>query len=193
MTDRPATELDFFETRLLTELQEEVRRCGSLAPPEPVTPWRQPRVPRRKRWVAAVVTAAAALVIATQVPGLGPTPAYAVTGRNNGEVVVRVNRLEGADSLEQALRKHGIAADISYLPPGKECAPGRYTERRTPGMMLAVALKWFEVTIPPGAVGKDDTFVLSASVVPIPNGLRATTEFGIAVGTVKPCQVVDSP
>lgn len=191
MTERPATHLDAFEAALLTELTEELR---TGTPPTAPAPWqRQPRTPHRKRWIAAAATAAAALVVVTQVPGLGPTPAYAVTGRNDGEIKVRVNRLEGAESLEQALRERGIAADITYLPPGKECAPNRYAERRTPGMVLSVALKWFEVTIPPGSVGKDDTFVLSASVVPIPNGFQATTDFGIAHGAVRPCQVIDSP
>jgi len=184
-------ELDSFETALLAELHEEVRTTAS-APVEVRAQWRQPHAWQRKRWLAVAATAAAALIIATQV-GLGPTPAYAVTGRNNGEVVVRVNRLEGADGLERALRKHGIPADITYLPFGKECAPGRYPERRTPGMMLSVSADWFEVTIPPDAVGKDDTFVLSAAVVPIPDGFRATTDVGIAQGSVGPCQVVDSP
>ena len=68
----------------------------------------------------AAVAAAAALAIAVLVPGLGPRPAYAVTGRNNGEVIVHVTRLEGADGLEQALLKHGIRADINYLPAGSQ-------------------------------------------------------------------------
>ena len=95
--------------------------------------------------------------------------------------------------MPTAWSKHGISADTTYLPFGKECAPDRYRERRTPGMVLSVAVNWFEVTIPPDAVGKDDTFVLPAAVVPIPDGFRATTDFGIAQGTVGPCQVVDSP
>lgn len=195
MTDQPTTDLDSFETALLAELQEELRKSASPAPLAAPAPWGHPRAPHRKRWVAvaAAVTVAATLVIATEVPGIGPTPAYAVTGRNNGEVIVQVNRLEGAEGLEQALRRHGIATDITYLPSGKTCAPARYTQRRTPGMMLGVALNWFEVTIPPGAVGKDDTFVLSAAVVPIPHGFQATTEFGIAQGPVKPCEIIDSP
>lgn len=193
MTDRPTTELDSFETALLAKLQEELAKSASPAPCAAPAPLGHPRAPHRKRWVAATVTVAATLIIATQVPGIGPTPAYAVTGRNDGDVVVRVNRLEGAAELEQALRIHGIAADITYLPSGKTCAPARYTERHTPGMVLDVTLNWFEVTIPPGAVGKDDTFVLSAAVNPIPNGFHATTEFGIAQGRVKPCEVINSP
>ncbi len=131
--------------------------------------------------------------MALLVPHLGPTPAYAVTGRNNEQVKVKVNRLEGAESLEQALRERGIAADITYLPPNKECAPGRYSDRRTPGLLLSVSADRFEVTIPPNAVGKNDTFVLSAAVVPIANGLEAIVESGIAAGPVAPCRVIDAP
>lgn len=193
MTDRPTTDLDSFETALLVQLRDEVRQRAGFTPVEPRGHTPQPRFAHRRRWIVAAATAAAAVVIATQVPGLGPTPAYAVTGRNGGEVKVRVNRLEGADGLELALRKRGIPADIIYLPAGKECAPDRYAERRTPGMVLGVARDWFQVTIPPGSVGEGDTFVLSASVVPAATGFSATTEFGIAEGTVKPCEAIDSP
>lgn len=193
MTNRPTTKLDSFETALLAELREEVRQRADLPPVVPPVPANPSHARHRRRWIAAAATTAAALAIATQVPGIGPTPAYAVTGRNDGQIKVRVNRLEGADSLEQALRKRGIPADITYLPAGKECAPHRYTDRSVSGMSLEVASDWFRVTIPPGAVGEDDMFVLSASVVPTPNGFQATTEFGIAHGTVTPCQVIDSP
>ena len=127
------------------------------------------------------------------VPVLRPTPAYAVTGRNSGEIHVRVNRLEGAAGLEQALAEHGITADVTYLPAGKECARGRYEEVRASGLLLSIGADRFDVTIPPNSVGADNAFVLSASVVLIPNGLRADVDFGIAHGAVAPCRVVDAP
>lgn len=193
MTHRPAPDLDSFETALLAELREEVRRCADLAPLEPLLPVGPARARPRRRWVVAAATAAAALAVVTQVPGLGPSPAYAVSGRNDGRVQVRVNRLEGADRLERTLRERGIPADITYLPAGKECADGRFTERRTPGLQLDVARDWFRVTIPPGSVGAEDTFVLSASVMPTATGFQSSVEFGVAVGPVAPCRVVDSP
>ena len=49
--------------------------------------------------------------------------------------------------------KHSVRADINYLPAGKECAPGRYTALRTPGLTLGVGVDMFEVTISPSAVG----------------------------------------
>jgi hypothetical protein len=120
------------------------------------------------------------------------TLAYAVSRGINGEVTVRVMRLEGAEGLERALRDHGIAADITYLPEGKQCAPGRYTAVNTPGPTLGVSSEFFEVTIPPGAVGQDDTFVLSAAVVLIQDGVSASVEFDIAHGAVGPCRVIEA-
>lgn len=117
----------------------------------------------------------------------------AVSGRNNGEVTVRVNRLEGADGLERALSEHGITADVTYLPADKVCAPGRYAAVDTPGLTLSVSADRFEVTIPPGAVGKDDSFVLSAAVVPLAKGVRVAVDFDIAHGPIAACQVVDAP
>ncbi|SDS36926.1 hypothetical protein SAMN04488543_1598 [Friedmanniella luteola] len=187
MTDRPTTELDPFESALLTELKA-ILPPAAAAEAAPARSWVAPR-----RWQLTVAgVAAAALAVALLVPGLGPTPAYAVTGGNNGEVRVKVNRLEGAEGLERALAEHGIPADITYLPEGKECAAGRYTEVHTPGLTLGVAATKFYVTIPPGAVGKDDTFVLDASVVPRPNGVQARVSFGFGNGPIKPCHIVAS-
>ena len=68
-----------------------------------------------------------------------------------------------------------MASDITYLPPGKSCAPNRYTKRHTPGLVLGMAVEWFDVTIPPDAVGPKDTFVLSASVTPLSNGFKSAS------------------
>lgn len=194
MNNRPTTHLDVFEAALLTELKSAVSDAATAAPEGGPAPLGQPHLRQRKRWyIPIAAAAAAALAIALLVPGLGPTPAYAVSGRDNGEVSVRVTRLEGADGLEQALREHGIPADITYLPPGKKCASGRYTALDTPGLSLTIGADMFEVTIPPNAVGKDDTFVLSASVVPFPNGFRAAVDFDIAHGEVAPCQITNAP
>ena len=179
--------LDSFEAALLTELRSVVAETA-VGEPALTPPVR--RIPRRRALAAA---AAAVLVASLGVHALWPTPAYAVTERNNGEVTVRVNRLEGAEALERELADHGIAADVTYLPEGKACAAGRYAAIRTPGLMLGVGSDFSKVTIPPGAVGERDTFVLSASVVPLPNGFRASVDFDIAVGAVAPCRVIDAP
>jgi len=101
MTHRTNPELDSFETALLAELKTAVGQTASAAQGRPEL-FSQPHGPRpRRRYVLVAVAAAAALAIAVLVPGLGPRPAYAVTGRNNGEVIVHVTRLDGADGLEQ--------------------------------------------------------------------------------------------
>lgn len=192
MNDWQSSGLDRFEAALLTHLKAVV----AAEKPQLAAPASSERVPhRRRRWQLGIIAAAAAATAAVVllVPGSGTTPAYAVTGRNDGQVHVKVTRLEGSDGLERALRAHGITSDITYLPPHKQCAPGRYAERRTPGLTLAVGADLFEVTIPPDSVGGGDAFVLSASVVPTPDGASFTVEFGIAEGPVAACRVVDAP
>lgn len=193
MTDQPDPSLDRFETALLAQLKNEVAGRSPADEPRPtVLAQRRSGRPSR-RWYVPSAAAAVALAVTAVAYSLWPTPAFAVTGRNDGEVHVRVNRLEGADELERALGKRGIAADISYLAEGKQCAPGRYSPVRTPGLMLGVGAKSIDVTIPPNAVGADETFVLSAAVVPLPNGVHAVVDFDIARGPVGPCQVIDAP
>ena len=102
-------------------------------------------------------------------------------------------RLEGANQLEQALSDRGIPADVTYLPKGKRCAPDRYTTVPTPGLLLSVSADWFKVTIPANAVGKGDTFVLAAAVVPLENGFKVDVQFDIAHGAIKPCRIIDAP
>ena len=191
MTDACATDLDAFEASLLSELRSVVAESAAPAPiPLPERPLAQ----RRGLWYVAVVGAAAAvLAVAVVVPSLRPTPAYAVSGRDNGEVKVQVNRLKGADGLERALRDRGIAADVTYLAEGQKCEDGRYTDVPTRGLTLSVSSATFEVIIPANAVGADETFVLSAAVVPLPNGVQATVDFGIADGAIAPCRPVDAP
>lgn len=194
MNNRPDTDLDTFEAALLTELRGAVGQAATAASQDHRVPARAPHPRHRRRWQVLVgAMAAAALGVALLVPNLGPTPAYAVTGRNNEEVRVKVNRLEGAGGLEQALRERGIRADVTYLPTDKQCAPGRYSDVGPTGLILSVSADRFEVRIPPNAVGNDDTFVLSAAVMPIPDGAQVIVDFGIAHGPVAPCRVIDGP
>ena len=186
-TDDNST-LDTFEEELLRELRTLVEQNAAAADATPA----RVRRPRRA-WYAAAALAVAALLVALLTPVVRPEPAFAVTGRNGEKITVHVMRLEGAPQLEQALRERGVASDITYLPTGKSCAPNRYTERHTPDLVLGVAVDWFEVTIPPDAVGPNDTFVLSASVTPLPNGFQSSVDFGITAGDIAPCRVIDTP
>lgn len=183
MTHRQALQLDGFEQRLLAELRAEVDEQSAEAPTAAAR--------RRRQWyVPTAGVAAAALAVAVVVTTSRPTPAYAVSGGNGKAVKVKVNRLEGAPALVAALRERGISADITYLPPDHVCAPGRYTDRSTSGLSLSVGADRFEVKIPAGAVRQGETFVLSAAVRPLVNGVQAAVEFGVATGAVGPCRVV---
>ena len=122
-----------------------------------------------------------------------PLPAYAVSGGNGKEVIVKVNRLHGERALQTALRERGVTADITYLPSNRQCQPGRYAEEGTPGLSLSVSADRFEVRIPAGAVGAEETFVLSASAKHRDDGVQVIVDFGIARGAVATCTSVSAP
>jgi hypothetical protein len=106
-----STQLDTFETALLTELRREVSEHP--APAASPAPSRRPR--RRLRLAAIGAAAVAASTVA--VFGLGSSggsPAYAVEKNSSGDVIVTVHLLDDADGLEKALRAKGIDADVSY-------------------------------------------------------------------------------
>ncbi len=195
MNPTPPLELDAFETSLLTELRSHVARTAATNPMASSAAEGPRRRTLRRRWFVGIAAAVSTVVVAAVllVHGLWPTPAYAVTGRSSGEVTVRVMRLEGAGQLERALEERGVPADITYLPTGKRCAPGRYTPVPASGLVIGISATEFFITIPPGTVGKDDTFVMSAAVVPIANGFTVSVDFDIAHGPVRPCRIIDAP
>ena len=174
--------LDSFESALLGELKTVAAEQGSPA-----------HSPRRRRTVWAASGAALATGLGVfGVATLMPTPAFSVS-ESNGELTVKVNRLEGAEALEKKLAEYGVAADITYLEPGMVCAEGRYVDVTPRETSLSVGSHSFEVHLPAGAVEKDQTFVLWAAVLPTENGTRASTEFGVADGLVAPCDAQVDP
>jgi hypothetical protein len=105
------TQLDSFETALLTELRREVAEHPTPAPAPAVV--RRPK--RRLRLAAVAATGVAASVVAVfGLGGSGGSPAYAVDENSAGDVIVTVHRLDDAAGLEQALKAKGIDADVSY-------------------------------------------------------------------------------
>lgn len=190
--------LDSFETALLTRLREHVDQLPAQGP-------RFSR-PRLVFGGAATVAAAAAMVVV--VPGLGNTTAYSVQEGNSGTITVEVQRLEDAEGLEAELAKHGVDADITYLPDRQECAPGRYTpvDRSLSGMGVAMGTDLLRVTLPPGTVRDGETFVMAVSGEDIPpssaepsrDGITdmgeftGWTDFNVTAGPVRPCTLVPS-
>jgi hypothetical protein len=186
MINRPGPELDAFEELLLAELKTVATAQSPATRPAPI------RRRRSRLWYLPATGAAAAATIALVMVLYRPAPAYAVSGGNGKTITVKVNRLEGAQALQEALRNHGIAANITYLASNKVCQSGRFSEVDTPGLTLSVNADRFEVTIPSGAVAQGDTFVLSAAVTPVNQGVRAIVDFGIAQGPISPCTVVNA-
>jgi hypothetical protein len=185
-------QLDSFETALLTRLREHVDKQPDV----------RPRFSRPRLLLGAAATVAAAAVMVVVIPGLGTTTAYSVQEGNSGTITVEVNRLENAEGLEAELAKFGVRADITYLPGKQECAPGRYTpvDRRLSGMQVSMGANVLRVTIPPGAVRDDETFVMAVSGEAIPpstepsqdgitdmGGFSGWTDFNVTGGPVQPC------
>ena len=171
--------LDSFESSLLTELKAQVALNEAAAPARR----------RRGRTVLGVSLGGlvAAGVTAFGISSLTASPAWSVS-ESNGQLTVKVNRLDGAENLERELAKHGVTADITFLHPGMKCAADRYTEDTSAkGLQLSVGGEEFQVKLDAGVVGKGQTFVLWAAVQQYENGSRSSVDFGVADGPVAPC------
>jgi hypothetical protein len=191
-------QLDSFETALLTRLREHVDQQPAV----------RSRFSRPRLLLAAAATVAAAAAMVVVVPGLGSNTAYSVQDGNSGTITVEVKRLEDADGLEAELAKYGVDADITYVPQGQECAPGRYTpvDRSLSGMGVTMGAELLQVTLPPGTVRDGETFVMAVSGEAIPpsssepsqdgitdmGGFSGWTDFNVTAGPVQPCRAVPS-
>lgn len=188
--------LDGFELSLLTALREVAAAQGAATAYEPVaTPARMPHGPLLRR--PAVRLAAAAAAVATGVGAYlvspaGTSPAFAVTTGADGDVTVTVNRLDGAASLEKALKAAGITADVTFPARGNQCRVGRYADAPPSGaggdrvLMSATssATGGQSITIPKGAIGPGQTFVLESMW---PSEGTWAMRVGIAQGPVGAC------
>ena len=190
-------QLDEFESSLLALLREHVADHAPAQPP--------PLKRRSSRLVlggiAATIAAIGGVIL---VPGLGSGPAYSVQEGNSGKIEVQVDRFEDAAGLEQALAEHGITAQITYVPDGGECAPGRYLPIAGRGLGLSVGTDMFRVTLEPGAVREGETLVIDASLVRLPDsvdpetgiqstdGFRAIISAEVTRGPVPTCTPIPS-
>ena len=127
----------------------------------------------------------------------GPSapPAYSISGGPGGDVQVTVHRAENAAGLQQALADKGIRADITYLPWGRTCAEGRYTQAGTAARTGILAIgsdaDSYSVTIPAHYLEPGETWVLALAARPDARGFLA--QVGIADGPVEPCRQVPAP
>ncbi|MER7503046.1 hypothetical protein AB0L05_08015 [Nonomuraea pusilla] len=144
-----------FDEQLLMDLKAEIKD----------------RVERRGRLTRRLYAGSAVALLATAaafaVPLLTGTesPAYAVSKNADGTVRVEINEFKDADRLERDLGAAGVRADISYLPPGKECKEGR---GKTVGRVVALGpdsgavsrMRDGGLDIDPRLIGEDETLVL---------------------------------
>ncbi len=171
--------------------------------PEPQAWLSRSRRPRLMLGAAAAIATAATMVVVD--PGLGTTAAYSVQEGNSGTITVEVRRLENANGLERELAKHGVTADITYLPDKQVCAPGRYApvDRRLSGMSVSIGSDGLRVTLPPGTVRDGEIFVMSVSGEDVPppaslptedgiteGGFSSRSDFDVTAGPVRPCTAV---
>ncbi|MEU8271487.1 hypothetical protein AB0B89_30545 [Sphaerisporangium sp. NPDC049002] len=73
------------------------------------------------------VAAVAVLTVAIPMVWGGASAAYAVARNPDGTITVTIYELQDPEGLQAELIAQGIPADVTYSPPGEQCAPGRFT------------------------------------------------------------------
>lgn len=178
--------LDQFESELLGDLRAQASAHGATA----VVPAKRRRT---RRLVALGATALAGAALVWSATGLGSSPAFAI--EPDGDVtIVTINRLESAEALEAALAEHGVTADVTFLPAGKDCAQGRYA----PSTANADYYPWkdADIDVADGKIRvaysedwkqKGQTLVLVASITD--GGFSGSLD--VTDQPVSECQVID--
>ncbi|MEV4114249.1 hypothetical protein [Nonomuraea sp. NPDC049695] len=182
-----------FEEQLLMDLKAEIG----------VRTERRRRVTRRLSAGGAVAALAAAAAIAVPLLTATAAPAYAVSKNGDGTVRVEIKEFRDADKLEQDLDTAGVSADITYLPPGKGCKPGRgKTDGQValgPDSNAAARMVNGGLDINPRRIGDGRTLMLefAGNDAESPETKKQQVLWSltasIITGHVKPCVVIDNP
>lgn len=204
ITDREVSKLpvDIGRARLLEEIMATPRSTRSLSK-------------RSRRWLVPVAAAAAlAIGAAIGLPLLGgqtaappASAAFDVRTNDNGTITVTIHRFDDADGLEAQLADHGVQSDVTYVPYGEHCQPGRYdlspTQRQvdvdnpTPaGVPLNVNDVELSFTLRPADFQPDETLVVAnewtgaESNPPKPGAVQLfqLVHSVTAIGPVEPCE-----
>lgn len=136
-----------FEDRLLDELKAvAVADRAQAATPVPV----RTRITSGRRRLAYGLAASA--VVATSVGIAGPAllggknaqaAAFTVVQQPDGGIRFAIHEFRDPQGLEARLRQLGANVKVDYLPPGKNCAKGRFaTEHKTSGEELTAIVHW---------------------------------------------------
>lgn len=181
-------DLDTFETALLAELRQAVAARSNTTPRVATKASRT----STSRKITLTAAAAAATALMALLPGAFSSPAYAVAEGASGEVTVSIDRLEDAQQLQEALKDHGVTADVRYLGDNLQCQPNRFTPAPSaPGSRttFSVGTNGITVVLDRRDVNNGQTVVIAASSMG--NGIHG--EVGVAAGAVAPCQQVPLP
>ena len=137
----------------------------------------------------------------------GGAPAYAVERNDDGTVTVKIERFEDADGLEAAIERHGVNAEVDYLPWGKTCRQPRYTIAPTADQQAAVNVgdsSGTSILLRPSEFDADETLVIVHSSTEEQVSVYGSTDEPsalkvhvvrqpVAQGPVSPCEPVDLP
>jgi hypothetical protein len=166
-----------FENRLWDELVEQHGALLLDPPPAvlkrtPVPAGRMRRAPRRRLSIAALGTAAAAVLAALLVglggSGGGGTPAYAVTSNGDGTITVRIRDVVGIEGANAKLAALGVPVHVVPVEPdcpavGSGSAPDRVSPERQHTILSPTGPPSIaSVKVAPGAIPAGDTLVIGA-------------------------------
>ncbi|OPC83502.1 hypothetical protein B4N89_23485 [Embleya scabrispora] len=134
-----------FEERALEELKS-LAAGGGVPAVEPAQPVRRATSRRRRigYGLAASVVLAAGIGVGAPMLSGGSAEArpFEVVKRPDGGILFKVDEFRNPKGLEQRLRDLGVRAVVDYVPYGKQCAPGRYTEHRLPDGGMDALYHW---------------------------------------------------
>ncbi|MEO3889578.1 hypothetical protein [Nonomuraea sp. B5E05] len=182
-----------FEEQLLMDLKTEIAARAD----------RRRRLTRTRSVLGVAGMAAVAAVALPLLTGTG-TPAYAVSTNTDGTISVQINEFRDADKLEGDLKEVGVRADVSYVPIGKQCEPGRgavvggepagIEEFRKSVSYKAARVRTGGVDIDPRYVAQGQTLVMEFAENKEGSGepnITARFKAQVIAGPVKPCTLVD--
>jgi hypothetical protein len=216
MTDptRDDARAEDYDARVVAALRAVVLDDASARGEQPVADELARRRPGRAPWALAAAAAAVLVGGLVVVPTLRAQPAWAVSRNGAGDVEVEVNRFDDAAGLEAALAAEGVPADVTFLPDGTWCAPGRYDpdDDRTPSRTtVSVGARSFAARVSAGAVPSGSVLVITASARSMTtselealdedpdddaqtvSGTTSRVGFVVVAGPVAPCEPVSVP
>ncbi|WP_439674597.1 hypothetical protein [Embleya sp. MST-111070] len=134
-----------FEERALEELKSLAAKGG--VPATDPSPPGKPVTSRGRRigyGLAASVVLAAGIGVGVPMLSGGSAEAqpFEVEKRPDGGILFKVDEFRNPKGLEQRLRDLGVRVVVDYVPYGKTCAPGRFTESAASNDDLNAIYHW---------------------------------------------------